>query len=147
MANLNRVLLIGNCTREPDTRYTPKGTAVTDISLAINRQWKADSGEKKEEVTFVDITIFGRTAEVAQEYLRKGSPVFIEGRLTLDTWKDRDTGKDRSKLKVVGESIQLLGSRQQAATAAPPAKPTAPAAKSRPEPDPDLDAEPSDITF
>ena len=113
MANLNRVHLIENLTRDPEVRYTPQGTAVADIGLAINRSWKDDNDEKKEEVTFVDVTLWGRVAEVAQEYLRKGRSVFIEGRLRLDTWDDKQTGQKRTKLKVIGESLQLLGGRAE----------------------------------
>jgi len=110
MANLNRVLLIGNLTRDPEVRHTPKGTAVAEIGLAINRVLPADEGgERREEVTFVDVTIWGRQAEVAQQYLTKGRGVFIEGRLHLDSWDDKQTGQKRSKLKVVCEHLQLLG--------------------------------------
>lgn len=111
MANLNKILLIGNLTRDPELRHTPKGTAVAELSLAINRVWYDDNKQKQEDATFVEVTLWGRTAEVAQQYLTKGSPCFIEGRLTLDTWDDKETGKKRSKLKVVGESLQLLGSK------------------------------------
>lgn len=111
MANLNKILLIGNLTRDPELRHTPKGTAVAELSLAINRVWYDDNKQKQEDTTFVEVTLWGRTAEVAQQYLTKGSPCFIEGRLTLDTWDDKETGKKRSKLKVVGESLQLLGSK------------------------------------
>jgi single-strand DNA-binding protein len=111
MASYNKVLLLGNLTRDPEVRYTPKGTAVTDLGIAVNRQYTLDSGEKREEVTFVDVTFWGRTAEVAAEYLRKGRSVFIEGRLQLDTWDDKQTGQKRSKLKVMGEAMQMLGSR------------------------------------
>ncbi len=85
MANLNKVLLLGNVTRDPEVRYTPKGSAVCDLGIAVNRAYTTDSGEKREEVTFVDVTLWGRTAEVASEYLKKGRPVFIEGRLQMDT--------------------------------------------------------------
>jgi single-strand DNA-binding protein len=112
MASYNKVLLLGNLTRDPEVRYTPKGTAVTDLGIAVNRQYTLDTGEKREEVTFVDVTFWGRTAEVAGEYLKKGRPVFIEGRLQLDTWDDKQTGQKRSKLKVMGEAMQMLGSRQ-----------------------------------
>jgi single-strand DNA-binding protein len=108
MANLNRVLLIGNLTRDPDLRYTTKGTAVVELSLAINRVTLTESGEKKEEVTYVDVTLWARLAEIAGEYLKKGKPAFIEGRLQLDTWDDKQTGQKRSRLRVVGENIQLL---------------------------------------
>lgn len=110
MANYNRVILLGNVTRDPEVRYTPKGSAVTEVGMAVNRQFTLDSGEKREETTFVDVTLWGRTAEVAGEYLRKGRPVFIEGRLQLDTWEDKQTGQKRNKLRVVGETMQLLGS-------------------------------------
>src|SRR5690242_17765679 len=117
MASYNKVLLLGNLTRDPEVRYTPKGTAVTDLGIAVNRQYTLDTGEKREEVTFVDVTFWGRTAEVAAEYLRKGRSVFIEGRLQLDTWDDKQTGQKRSKLKVMGEAMQMLGSRPGGAAA------------------------------
>ena len=124
MANLNKVLLLGNVTRDPEVRYTPKGSAVCDLGIAVNRAYTTDSGEKREEVTFVDVTLWGRLGQVAQQYLRKGSPVYIEGRLQLDTWDDRQTGQKRSKLKVVGEHLQLLGSRQdnEAVSSGPPSR-------------------------
>jgi single-strand DNA-binding protein len=160
MANLNRVLLIGNLTRDPEVRYTPKGTAVTDLGLAINRVIGSEEGERREEVTYVDVTLWGRQAEIAQQYLTKGRSVFIEGRLQLDSWDDKQTGQKRSKLKVVGEYLQLLGGRPGNAPAeAEPSSSTAgnPASRSRPggppaprpQParDPDLDAEPDDIPF
>ena len=109
MASFNRVILLGNLTRDPELRYIPSGTAVTDIGLAVNERRKNASGEWVEEVTFVDVTLWARTAEVATEYLSKGSPVLIEGRLKLDTWEHE--GQKRSKLKVIGERMQLLGSR------------------------------------
>lgn len=108
MANLNKVLLLGNLTRDPELRYTPKGTAVADIGLAINRTWSNEQGQRQEETTFVDITLWGRQAELAQQYLVKGRGVFIEGRLQMDTWEDKATGQKRSKLKVVAESLQFL---------------------------------------
>ena len=112
MANFNKVILLGNLTRDPEVRYTPKGTAVAEVGLAINRFIPAsDGGEKREETTFVDVTLWGRTAEIAGEYLKKGRPVLIEGRLQLDTWDDKTSGQKRSKLKVVGESMQLLGGK------------------------------------
>src|SRR3954464_706403 len=111
MASFNKVILIGNLTRDPEVRYTPKGTAVAEIGLAVNRVYTTDSGEKREEATFVDVTLWGRTAEIAGEYLKKGRPVFIEGRLQLDSWDDKTSGQKRSKLKVVGEGLQLLGGR------------------------------------
>ena len=111
MANLNKVLLMGNLTRDPEVRYTPKGTAVTELGIAVNRIYTGESGEKREEVTFVDVTVWGRTAENVGEYLRKGRPVFIEGRLQLDSWEDKQSGQKRNKLRVVADNVQFLGSR------------------------------------
>lgn len=112
MASFNKVILVGNLTRDPEVRYTTGGTAVTDVGLAVNRVWTdRSSNERKEETTFVDVTLWGRTAEIAGEYLSKGRPCLIEGRLQLDQWEDKETGQKRSKLKVVGESLQLLGGR------------------------------------
>src|ERR671924_454339 len=111
MASFNKVLLLGNLTRDPEVRYTPKGSAVTDIGIAVNRQYTLDSGEKREDVTFVDVTLWGRTAEIASAYLKKGRPVFIEGRLQMDSWDDKQTGQKRTRLRVVAENMQLLGGR------------------------------------
>ncbi|MFN0076246.1 MAG: single-stranded DNA-binding protein [Prosthecobacter sp.] len=112
MASYNKVMLIGNLTRDPEVRYTPKGSAVCDIGLAINRVYTSDSGEKVEEVTFVDVVLWGKTAELAGKYLHKGRPVHIEGRLQMESWEDKATGQKRTKLKVVGEQMQFLGSPQ-----------------------------------
>src|SRR5512138_1837499 len=98
MASFNQVILVGNLTRDPELRYTPKGTAIAEFGLAINRTWKDESGETKEEVTFVDINAFGRQAEVIGQYLKKGRPVLVEGRLKLDTWEDKQTNQKRSRL-------------------------------------------------
>src|SRR5436853_950500 len=111
MASFNKVILLGNLTRDPEVRYTPKGSAVCDLGIAINRNYTLDSGEKREEVTYVDVVLWSRLAEIAGEYLKKGRPVFIEGRLQLDTWDDKQSGQKRSKLRVIGETMQLLGSR------------------------------------
>jgi single-strand DNA-binding protein len=150
MANLNRVLLIGNLTRDPEVRYTPKGTAVVDIGVAVNRVYSGEDGEKKEETTFVDVTLWGRQAEIAGQYLKKGRPVFIEGRLQLDTWDDKQTGQKRSRLRVVCENMQLLGSRPESEVSPSTPRrtpgPSAPAQKAEPR-DPDLDVEPDDIPF
>ena len=108
MASYNRVVLLGNLTRDPELRYIPSGMAVSDIGLAVNDRVKRND-QWVEEATFVDVTLWGRTAEIANEYLSKGSPVLIEGRLKLETW-EKD-GQKRSKLKVVGEKLQLIGSR------------------------------------
>ena len=135
MASFNRVILMGNLTRDPEVRYTTGGTAVTDVGLAINR-YRTDktTNQRIEETTFVDVTLWGRTAEIAGEYLGKGRPVMIEGRLQQDSWEDKETGQKRSKLKVVGESMQLLGSREGGgggggqSYSAPPQQAAAPAA-------------------
>jgi len=108
MASVNKVMLLGNLTRDPEIRYTPKGTAVTDLGMAINRVRTGDNGERIEEVTYVDVTLWGRQAELAGQYLGKGRPVFIEGRLQLDQWDDKQTGQKRSRLRVVGENMQFL---------------------------------------
>ena len=108
MANLNKVLLIGNLTRDPEVRYTPKGTAVGDLGLAVNRRVSDGAGNWSDEVTFVDVTVWGTNAENAQKYLTKGRGVFIEGRLQMDTWEDKQSGQKRSKLKVVAEVLQFL---------------------------------------
>src|SRR5712671_385841 len=136
MASFNKVILLGNLTRDPEVRYTPKGSAVCDLGLAVNRVYTLDNGEKREEVTYVDIVLWARLAEIAGEYLKKGRPVFIEGRLQLDTWDDKTSGQKRSKLRVIGETMQLLGSRPGGAgggggegdeeRSAPRGKPSAP---------------------
>ncbi len=112
MASYNKVILLGNLTRDPQVKYTPSGAAVAEIGLAVNRYWfDKQTNSRREETTFVDVTLWGRDAEVAGEYLAKGRPVLIEGRLQLDTWDDKTTGQKRSKLRVVGERMQMLGSR------------------------------------
>ena len=110
MASFNRVILMGNLTRDPEIRYTSGGTAVTDIGLAVNDRRKGSDGQWVDETTFVDVTLWGRTAEVAGEYLSKGSPILVEGRLKLDTWQTND-GQKRSKLHVVCERMQMVGPR------------------------------------
>jgi single-strand DNA-binding protein len=111
MPSLNKCFLIGHLTRDPQVRFTPKGTAIADIGLAVNRVYTGDDGQKREETTFVDVTFWGRQAEIAEKYLYKGSPVFIEGRLQLDSWDDKQTGQKRSRLRVVADNLQLLGTR------------------------------------
>jgi single-strand DNA-binding protein len=134
MASFNKVILMGNLTRDPELRYTPKGTAVAKVGLAVNRTWKSETGETKEEVTFVDIDVFGRTAENVSQYMRKGSPMLIEGRLRYDTWEDKQTNQKRSKLAVVADTVQFLGSPRSA---------EGQAGESRPEPRPRPAAPPS----
>jgi single-strand DNA-binding protein len=144
MASFNKVILLGNLTRDPEVRYTPKGSAVADLGIAVNRQYTLENGEKREEVTFVDVTFWGRTAEVAGEYLKKGRPIFIEGRLQLDTWDDKQSGQKRSRLKVIGETMQMLGSRsgsgggdegEQSRAASRPAAPPKTSAPAEPDDD------------
>jgi len=163
MANLNKVMLIGNLTRDPEIKYTPKGTAIADIGMAVNRNYTTESGEKREEVTFIDVTLWGRTAEIVGEYCKKGRPLFVEGRLQLDQWDDKQTGQKRSKLKVVADNIQLLGGRegggagpsgggsggehQEAVPSGGGFRKSAPPPKKAPPVDPDLDAPEDDIPF
>ncbi len=112
MASFNKVILAGNLTRDPEMRYTPKGTAVARIGLALNRKWKTETGEMKEEVTFVDVEAFGRQAEVISQYMKKGRPLLVEGRLKLDEWEDKNTHQKVSKLRVVLESFSFLDSNR-----------------------------------
>jgi single-strand DNA-binding protein len=123
MANFNRVILVGNLTRDIELRYTQTGLAVTDAGLAVNERRKSQSGEWVEETTFVEVTLWGRTAEVAGEYLKKGAPVLIEGRLKQDTWEQE--GQKRSKLKVVCERMQMLGGKSGGGGGGPGSQPPA----------------------
>lgn len=142
MPNYNKVTIMGTLTRDPEIKYTPKGTAIADIGLAINRNYTTDSGEKREEVTFVDVTLWGRVAEIVGEYCKKGRSLFVEGRLQLDTWDDKATGQKRSKLKVVGENIQLLGGKESGGETRQQSRPAQGRVSNPPRPpaDPDLDA-------
>src|SRR5678810_774584 len=139
MNGFNKVILAGNLTRDPELRYTPSGTAIARFGLAVNRKWKdSQTNEMKEEVTFVDIDAFGRQAETIGQYLKKGRPILIEGRLRLDTWDDKQTQQKRSKLGVVLESFSFLdsgtregggdfaGGAAGGASAARPARPSSP---------------------
>jgi single-strand DNA-binding protein len=119
MASYNKVILVGNLTRDPELRYTPKGVAIAKLGLAVNRVWKTETGESKEEVTFIDIDAFSKQAETIAQYLKKGSPLLVEGRLRLDQWDDKQTGQKRSKLGVVLEAFQFLGGGNRADGAAP----------------------------
>jgi len=129
--NFNKVILAGNLTRDPELRYTPAGKAIAKFGIAVNRNWTTETGEKKEEVTFVDVDCFGRQAEVISQYLRKGRPVLVEGRLRLDQWDDKTTGQKRSRLGVVLEGFSFLdsGNRQDGGGAA---SATAPGPRPRP---------------
>lgn len=138
-ANLNKVLIIGNLTRDPELRYTPKGTAVATISLAVNDRYK--SGEEwKEETTFIDVDLFGKTAENVAQYQKKGSSIFVEGRMKLDTWDDKDSGQKRSKLKVAANNVQFLGGGKEKAEEYPkPRRESVPTASVKPPPIDDSD--------
>lgn len=117
MSSFNRVTLIGNLTRNPELRKTKTGAAVAELGLALNRVWNNESGQRQEETTFVDVTVWGRNAENAAQYLQKGRSVLIEGRLQLETWQDKQSGQERSKLKVVADAIQFLSSGQESTAA------------------------------
>src|SRR5213593_4506518 len=141
MASYNRIILMGNLTRDPVLRYLPNQTAVVDIGLAVNHKYRTAAGEDREEVMFIDCTAFGKQAEVINQYCQKGRPLLVEGRLKLDTWDDKQTGQKRSKHKVVMESFSFIDSkgdggenatnplppRPAAAPASPPASGNAPA--------------------
>jgi single-strand DNA-binding protein len=132
VASFNKVILVGNLTRDPELRYTPKGMAIAKLGLAVNRSWRNEAGETKEEVTFVDVDAFGRQAETLAQYMKKGSPLLVEGRLRLDQWDDKTTGAKRSKLGVVVEGFQFLGGNRNAESGGEPAAPRRPAAPQQP---------------
>lgn len=125
MASLNKVLLIGNLAKDPELRYTPQGTAVVNLRMAVNRRWKDKAGEQKEEVCFLTVVAWDKQAEVCNQYLRKGAPVFVEGRLQSRSWED-NAGQKRNVIEVRAERIQFLSQGQggQAAKAAVPADET-----------------------
>ena len=111
MPNYNKVILMGNLTRDPEVKYTSGGTAIAKLGMAINRRWRGQDGQQQEETTFVDVDAFGRQAETVGQYLKKGRPIMIEGRLKYDQWDDKQTGQKRSKLGVVLERFEFLDSR------------------------------------
>lgn len=111
MASLNKVFLIGNLTRDPEARITPKGTTICQFGIAVSRKFKDDGGAQKEETCFVDVEAWGKQGEAVAKYLTKGKPCLVEGRLKLDTWEDKTSGQKRSKMKVVLENVQFLGAR------------------------------------
>lgn len=130
MSSLNKVMLIGRLTRDPELRHTPKGTSLAEFGLAVNRSFTTESGEKREDTTFVDVSVWGKTAETIGKYLHKGNLAYVEGRLRMETWTDKSTGQNRTKLTIVGESIQFLepaGSARQGTytTAKPEPRPMA----------------------
>lgn len=135
MPSLNQVNLIGNLTRDPELRYTPKGSAVAKCGLAINRTWKNEAGEKKEEATFIDFEAWGHTAEALAKFCKKGKSIYVGGRLQLDVWEDKNTHQKQQKLKVVAEQIQFLGGRDDNTGAGPAPKTEAPEAKAEKEDD------------
>lgn len=137
-ANFNKVILAGNLTRDPELRYTPHGTAIAKIGLAINRRYTGQDGVAKDETTFVDVDAFGKQAETITKHLKKGRPVLIEGRLKLDQWDDKTTGQKRSRLGVILESFQFIDSKQEGAAA--PAKP-------QPEAQPEASVEDDQVPF
>ena len=151
MANFNKVILAGNLTRDPELRYTPKGTAVARLGVAINRRWKSETGEMKEEVTFVDVDAFGKTAETIAQYLKKGRPILMEGRLRYETWEDKQTNQKKSKLGVVMETFQFLDSGRANEGGGAPAAPRSAPANAAPAAEPaDSDApqhEGDDVPF
>jgi single-strand DNA-binding protein len=126
--SLNKVILVGNLTRDPELKHLPKGTAVARLCLAINRRWRTEAGERRDETTFVDVETFGRTAENCAQYVAKGSAVLVEGRLKLEQWDDKATGQRRARLAVVGETVQFLSRREGEKAAAPATDADAPAA-------------------
>lgn len=128
MASFNKVIIVGRLSRDPELRHTPKGTAICKVGLAVNRVWTNEAGEKKEDVTFVDIDIFGKTAENVAQYMRKGSSMLVEGRLKTDSWDDKQTGQKRSKLGVVAESVQFLGGKDEGRQSTRQERPAQPAA-------------------
>jgi single-strand DNA-binding protein len=140
MANFNKVILAGNLTRDPELRYTPKGVAIAKFGLAINRTWKSETGETKEEVTFVDVDAFSRQAEVIGQYFKKGRPILMEGRLKLDQWDDKQTNQKRSKLGVVLESFSFLDTKGTGEPGMAPSE--APRQQQRPAPAPSSPAAP-----
>ena len=113
MASFNKVILMGNLTRDPELRYTPKGTAVAKLGLAVNRSWRNAEGQQQDETTFVDVDAFGKQAETLGQYMQKGRPILIEGRLKLDQWEDKNTGQNRSKLGVILEKFSFVGGGSQ----------------------------------
>lgn len=132
MASFNKVILLGNLTRDPELRFTAKGQAIAKLGLAVNRSYKTESGEAREEVTFIDIDAWGKQAELIGQHLRKGSPLFVEGRLKLDQWDDKNTGQKVSKLRVVLESFQFIGAPRGGEERSGPMSPSSPSSSQFP---------------
>ena len=156
MPNFNKVIIVGNATRDPEIRYTPRGTALVEMSLAVNDHYTTAEGEKRETTDFFEVTFWGKTAEIVNEYVKKGKPILVEGKLKQDTWEDKTTQKKRSKVTIVAESMQLLGGRSEgdrtpSREPAPPqsqgARREAPKPTPKPTKDPDLDVEEDGIPY
>lgn len=109
MPSYNKALIMGNLVRDPELRYTPAGKAVCEISVAVNKTWKGDDGERREKVVYIGVVFWGKTAENVAKYFTKGKPIFVEGEITQDLWDDKETGKKREKTKIQGESFQFVG--------------------------------------
>lgn len=122
MASFNKVILMGNLTRDPELKYTPKGSAVCQFGIAVNRKWRAEDGTVKEEVTFLDLQAWGKSAETIMQYCKKGSSLHVEGRLSQEAWTDKESGQKKSKTRVVVETFQFIGGRQEKSEAKPEAK-------------------------
>ena len=136
MASFNKVILIGNLTRDPELKHLPKGTSVCNFSMAVNRRWKTETGEDRDDVYFADCKAFGKQAEIIAQYVKKGHPFMVEGRLTREEWDDKNTGQKKSATRIMIESFQFLKGRDEG---------VAPAAKPAAAPKPDLDAD--DLPF
>lgn len=155
MPSFNKVIIAGNLTRDPELRYTPKGTAVARFTLAVNRTYTNETGEKKEEVSFIDVDAWARQGEVIAQYLKKGRPVLVEGRLKQDTWEDKNTHQKQSKLKVVLESFSFLdsnrgdtgGAAAEAARSRPAQAQSAASSASAQEPEADNPPSDDDVPF
>jgi single-strand DNA-binding protein len=157
--NINKVTLAGRLTRDPEIKYTPSGTAIADFSLAVTRYYKNNAGESQEDTDFIDVTAFGRSAEIIGKHLKKGNSLYIDGRLKLDQWQDKQSDQPRSKLRVVAQSMQFVGLRPQTQAPAPvpspaqrsgsvgSAAPAAPASAAKRPLERDLDVEPHEIPF
>jgi single-strand DNA-binding protein len=143
MASFNKVILIGNLTRDVELKYLPKGTAVCNLSLAVNRRWKNEVGEEKEDVYFAECKAFGKQAETIAQYVKKGHPLMVEGRLTREEWDDKKTGEKRSTTRIMIETFQFLKGRDEGAAPAPaPRREAAPAAAA-----PKADLDEDDVPF
>lgn len=149
MPSYNKVILIGNLTRDPELRVTPKGTAICQFGIAVNRQFKSEDGSMRDDTTFVDIEAWGKTGENISKYFTKGRPIFVDGRLKLDQWEDKQSGQKRTKLKVVCEQFQFIGGRDDGSAQAgdPSSERHAPPPRSAPAPRPASTEDPEEVPF